>query len=176
MQKKYIYTVGVNDMIKIFITGIVASGKTTLARKISKQLDIPFYELDCIVHVKTENGRYKRTPEEQVKEIQRINDLGDWIIEGTPRESCRCLFDLADKVVFLDLPLWIRKKRILTRFIKQQLHIESCHYTSNLRMLKMMFKWTRDFENNWEQFEKKLKMYNDKLIKITNDKDFNLTL
>ena len=40
MQKKYIYTVGVNDMSKIFITGIVASGKTTLARKISKQLGV----------------------------------------------------------------------------------------------------------------------------------------
>ncbi len=163
-------------MSKIYITGIVASGKTTLARKISKQLNLTFYELDCIVYVKTENGRYKRTPEEQVKEILRINDLGDWIIEGTPRESCKCLFDLADKVVFLDPSLFIRKKRILTRFFKQQLHIESCHYTPNLHMLKMMFKWTRDFEKNREQFENHLKMYNDKLIKITNYKDLKITL
>jgi len=128
------------------------------------------------VHVKTENGRYKRTPEEQVQEIQRINDLGDWIIEGTYREACKCLLELADKLIFLDPPLWIRKKRILTRFIKQKLHIESCHYTSNFNMLKMMYKWTGDFENNRNQFEEMLKMYNYKLIKIINTKNFNPTI
>jgi adenylate kinase family enzyme len=36
--------------MKIFIVGIVASGKTTLARKLSRELIIPWYEGDCIVH------------------------------------------------------------------------------------------------------------------------------
>lgn len=152
-------------MSKIYIIGIVASGKTTLARKLSNERHIPHYELDCIVHAKTDCGRYKRTPKEQVEEIIRIDRLGDWIIEGTYRQSCHCLLDMSDEIIFLDPPLWLRKYRIITRFIKQKLHIEPCHYKSNFHMLKMMFKWTKDFETNREQFEKMLAQYKPKLLR-----------
>lgn len=153
-------------MSKIYIVGSVASGKTTLAKKLSKEMKIPHYELDCIIHVKTENGGYKRTPEEQVQEIKRIDELGDWIIEGTLRSSCHCLLEMADKIIFLDTPLWLRKCRILTRFIKQQLHIEPCHYKSDFNMLRLMYKWTDDFENNRKQFEEILGKYKYKLTTI----------
>lgn len=73
-------------MSKIYIVGIVASGKTTLAKQLSVKSKIPWYELDCIVHQETETGRYKRTPEEQIAVIQKINQNDDWIIEGTYRE------------------------------------------------------------------------------------------
>jgi adenylate kinase family enzyme len=155
-------------MSKIYIIGIVASGKTTLAKKLSKQLSIPHYELDCIVHYNTDSGRYKRTPKQQVEVIKNIDSEGDWIIEGTYRESCHCLFNMADKIIFLDTLLWIRKYRILLRYIKQQLRIEKCHYKSDLKMLKLMYKWTKDFENNRLEFEKMLDQYNDKLIVIKN--------
>ena len=154
-------------MSKVYIVGIVASGKTTFAKKLSIEANIPFYELDCVVYVKTNNGRYKRTPEEQMEELRRIDDLGDWIIEGTYRESCKCLLDMSDEIIFLDPPLWLRKYRILKRFIKQQLHLEACHYKSNLTMLKMMYKWTNDFERNRAQFESMLEKYECKLTKIT---------
>lgn len=36
--------------MKVLIVGIVASGKTTLARKISKLLGIKHYEVDSVVH------------------------------------------------------------------------------------------------------------------------------
>ena len=160
-------------MNKIYIVGIVASGKTTLAKKLSKEMNVPYHELDCIVHVKTNNGRYKRTPKEQVEELKRIDSLGDWIIEGTYRESCKCLLDMADKIIFLDPPLWLRKYRILTRYIKQQLHIEPCHYKSDFDMLKMMYKWTNDFEKSRDEFENMLKKYNYKLTKTT---DWRTTL
>lgn len=157
-------------MSKIYIVGIVASGKTTLAKRLSRKMGVPHYELDCIVHVKTDIGRYKRTPEEQVEEINRINGFGDWIIEGTYRGSCKCLLDMAEEIIFLDPPLWLRKYRILTRFIKQKLHIERCHYKSDFNMLKMMYKWTKDFEENREQFDVVLERYKNKLTRITNIK------
>lgn len=134
-------------------------------------MDIPYYELDCIVHIKTDNGRYKRTPDEQVEEINRINNLGDWIIEGTYRQSCKCLLDMSEKIIFLDTPLWLRKYRILTRFIKQKLHIEQCHYKSDFHMLRMMFKWTKDFEKNREQFETMIEQYKHKLTRVTRLKE-----
>ncbi|OOC61399.1 EutP/PduV family microcompartment system protein [Paenibacillus ihbetae] len=54
-------------MNKILIMGSVASGKTTLARRLSEQLHIPWFELDAIVHHQTSTGRYKRTEEEQIE-------------------------------------------------------------------------------------------------------------
>lgn len=45
MMKKH---AGEQEMRKIFITGIVASGKTTFAKQLSAQLQLPWYELDLI--------------------------------------------------------------------------------------------------------------------------------
>ncbi len=163
-------------MSKIYIIGIVASGKTTLAKRLSIQFNIPCYELDSIVWHKTEKKRYKRTPKQQLEIINNIDNKGNWIIEGTYRESCRCLFDIADKIIFLDTPLWKRKYRILLRYVKQKLGIEKCNYNSDLRMLKSMYKWTKDFEHHRVEFEKMLSQYKNKLIITTNVKSFTLNL
>ncbi|WP_054957913.1 hypothetical protein [Paenibacillus dakarensis] len=156
---------------KILIIGIVASGKTTLAKNLSITLGIPWYELDCIVHHQTEKERFKRTPEEQVMIINNIDCTGSWIFEGTDRESYRCLFDMADTIIFLDTPLWKRKLRIIIRFIKQKLGIEKSHYKPDINMLKMMYKWTRDFERNRVSFEERLQLYNYKLIRLTDNRN-----
>ncbi|GAA0385479.1 AAA family ATPase [Paenibacillus motobuensis] len=156
-------------MKKIVITGIVASGKTTLARRLSERLEIPWYELDCIVHYRTSNERVKRTPQEQMRVIKEIDKQGPWIFEGTDRGSYQSLYDMADTIIFLDPPLWKRKIRIITRYLKHQIGIEQPHYKSDLNMLKMMFQWTKDFERNRSEFEAKLKLYKDKVIRLTDN-------
>jgi adenylate kinase family enzyme len=158
---------------KIYIVGIVASGKTTLAKKLSKKLNVPWYELDCIVYEKLGTERYKRTPEEQMKVIHDIDKKGDWIFEGTYRKSYHGLFEMADKIIFLDIPLWKRKVRIFTRFIKQQIGIEKCFYKSDFKMLLLMYKWTSDFEKNRAGFENILKEYDNKLMVVYKNKDVN---
>ncbi|QNO14343.1 AAA family ATPase [Alkalicella caledoniensis] len=158
-------------MKKILVIGIVASGKTTLAKRLSKTLGIPWFELDCIVYHQTENERYKRTQEEQIAVINNIDSGGSWIFEGTDRESYRCLFDMADTIIFLDTPLWKRKSRIFIRFLKQKFGFEKSHYKSDIKMLKMMYKWTIDFERNRVSFEEKLKLYNKKLIRLADNKN-----
>ncbi|MCM3745779.1 hypothetical protein M3223_00285 [Paenibacillus pasadenensis] len=158
-------------MKKIFIVGIVASGKTTLAQRLSEVLAIPWYELDSIVHHLTETERYKRNAEEQLEVIMDINRNGMWIFEGTDRSSYRCLFDMADTIIFLDTPLRKRKIRIVTRFVKQNLGIEKCAYKPDLTMLKMMFKWTRDFEKNRSDLEARLQTHKEKLIRLYDNND-----
>jgi adenylate kinase family enzyme len=159
-------------MKKVLIIGIVASGKTTLAKNLSKEINVPWYELDSIVHHQTAMGRYKRSPDEQVEVIMEIDKKGTWIFEGTDRESYRCLYEMADTILFLDTPLWKRRIRIFSRFIKQKLGIEKCHYKSDIMMLKMMYIWTQDFEQNRGSFERNLKLYNEKLIRL-NDNNLN---
>lgn len=162
-------------MEKIYIVGSVASGKTTLAKKLSEKLNIPWYELDCIVYCKTETERYKRTPEQQVEIIKNIDKSKKWIIEGTYRKSCHCLLDMADTIIFLDPPVLIREFRILKRFVKQQLRIEKCHYKSDFKMLKLMFKWTIEFEKDRKNFEIMLQQYQSKVLKLKNNTDLSFT-
>lgn len=163
--------------MKLFIIGIVASGKTTLAKKLSENLNIPCYELDCVVYDESVTPRRKRTPDEQLAIIREIDSRGDFIFEGVYRKSYHELLDIADTVLFLDPPLSVRICRILKRFIKQRLGIEKSHYKPTFHMLKCMFKWTRDFENNRSEFEAMLDSYKDKLIVAKNsDGAFNSVL
>ncbi|CAG7640152.1 EutP/PduV family microcompartment system protein [Paenibacillus allorhizosphaerae] len=160
-------------MNKILIIGSVASGKTTLAKRLSKKINIPWYELDSIVHHQTPTGRYKRTAEEQIEVLKEIDKAGAWIFEGTDRKSYNCLYQMADTIIFLDTPLWKRRIRILTRLLKQKLGIEQCHYKPDFLMLKMMYKWTRDFEQNRSRLEVNLKLYNEKVIRLSDNNNLN---
>lgn len=157
--------------MKLVIFGIVASGKTTLARKLSSKYNVPYYEGDCITWGFPGEERYKRTDTEQKNIIRNIDDKGDWIIEGTYRESQKCLFDMAEIIIFLDTPLRIRKYRIISRFIKQKLGIEKCNYEPTFEMLKLMFKWTYDFERNKNKYDDMLLLYKQKLIHVKSDKE-----
>lgn len=157
--------------MKILIFGIVASGKITLFRELSLQYNIPCYEGDSIAWDHECKNNYKRSDLEQLNIILDIDKNGDWIIEGTYRESQKCLFDMADKIIFLDTPLYIRKIRIITRFIKQKLGIEKCNYNPTFDMLKKMFQWTKSFENKRSKYENILSSYEDKLIRIKSTKE-----
>ena len=154
--------------MKILIVGIVASGKTTLARKLSKLLDIKHYEIDSVVHDDINN--VKRSEEEQNKIFKKINKEDNWIIEGTLRKHLFYLCDMADKIIYLDIPVKVRKKRIFFRFVKQLLGVEKCNYKVNFEMLKLMYKWTDDFEKNRNEFEGKLFKHKDRIIIVKDDK------
>ena len=65
--------------MKILIIGTVGTGKTTLAKELSKKYNIKHYEIDSIVH-DDENGGKKRTEKEQNEIIEAINKNRDWII------------------------------------------------------------------------------------------------
>ena len=159
--------------MKIFIFGIVASGKTTLAIKLSQELNIPYFEGDCIAWGFPNEKRYKRSDEEQKSIIEKIDGNESWIIEGTYRESQQSAYDLADKIIFLDTPLYKRKFRIITRFIKQKIRVEKSNYIATFEMLKCMFKWTNDFEKNRQTHESRLLNYKDKLIWIKSKEELH---
>ena len=150
--------------MKILIFGIVASGKTTLAKKLTDIFDIPCYEGDCITWGFPNEERHKRSNEEQLATIQFIDRKGKWIIEGTYRESQKVLYDMEDKIIYLDTPLYIRRYRIVKRWVKQKFGLEKCHYKPDLNMLKHMFIWTEDFEKNRSEHEERLLKYKEKLI------------
>ncbi|MEJ6949972.1 P-loop NTPase family protein [Natronospora cellulosivora (SeqCode)] len=149
---------------KIYIIGSVASGKTTLAKRLSKLLDIPWYELDNVVHRRLPDGDVKRNPEEINSILNNIIDSKSWIIEGVYRDCFFNAFDKADKIILLDTPVYKRKWRIIKRWIKQNLKLEKANYKPTIKMLSLMFKWSKKFEKRKEKIIEMLKPYNEKVI------------
>ncbi|MBD7985398.1 hypothetical protein H9649_12430 [Sporosarcina sp. Sa2YVA2] len=162
--------------MKIFIMGIVASGKTTYAKELSKQWSMPFVELDSVVYHIVDGVRIKRSPDEQIKVILEMDAAGSWIAEGVYRPSYHLLLDMADVVIWLDPPLWQRRVRILSRHIKQVLGIEKCAYKPDMEMLLNMYKWTKDFEGQRDELNGILQLHLHKLITVENDPNKNQSL
>lgn len=149
--------------------GIVASGKTTYAKELSKQKGSPFVELDAVVYQNMDGLRIKRTPEEQVKIIHEMNAKGSWIAEGVYRPSYHLILDMADIIIWLDPPLWKRRYRILSRHVKQVIGMEECAYVPDFEMLRNMYKWTKQFEGKRDELDGILQPYLEKLIVVRDD-------
>ncbi|MBN2626574.1 MAG: dephospho-CoA kinase [Spirochaetales bacterium] len=69
---------------KILITGMVASGKTTLARKLAEESGLPLYELDRIAHP-IDKSDYGRPHDEQKTVLEEIDESGSRLMEGSDR-------------------------------------------------------------------------------------------
>ncbi|WP_437438798.1 AAA family ATPase [Bacillus rhizoplanae] len=150
---------------KIHIIGSVGSGKTTLARTLSSQLHILYYELDNVVWRRSKNGDIRNTPEERDEQLNDIVSSNAWIVEGAHHKWVSQSFRHADMIIFLDVSLSKRIYRITKRFILQLLRLEKANYKPNFKMFLKMFKWTNDFERESRaEILYMLSQYNDKLF------------
>ncbi|KAB7671306.1 DNA topology modulation protein FlaR [Bacillus sp. B1-b2] len=159
---------------KIHIIGSVGSGKTTLAKTLSKTLNIPFYELDNVVWVRGDNGDVKRTEIEREAYLQTLVKTESWIIEGVHQEDWVAIsFQYADIIIFLDPNYMIRIFRIIKRYGKQKLGIEKANYTPTFHIFKNMFIWNKYFEEVAKpHFFNKYSHLKDKTVILTNTREF----
>ena len=158
-----------NKNKKIHITGSVGSGKTTLAKKLSTELDIPYYEIDNIIFERHGTGDIRRSEKEIVNILDEIVSDDAWILEGTStKEWVIRSFAAADCIILLDVPYLVRLKRIIFRYLKQIVKLESANYNPSFSMLIQMFKWNHKFDRiNKIDFYKLTRNYLDKVIVYT---------
>ena len=162
--------------MKLYITGSVGSGKSTLAEQISKITNIPCTHLDEIVHIPDKSevwGNIKRTDDEIGRIFYSVINQKDYIIEDAGRECFKDGMKNADKIIVLDLPLWIRKSRIIKRWIKQNFGLEKCIYKPNIKMLKSMFRWLKKYESGEDGVKSRIKQFEYKVIYLTNQNEIN---
>lgn len=160
---------------KIRIIGAVGSGKTTLARKISLQKEIPMYSLDDIVWSRSPNGDVRNSEANRDASLERIVSQSSWIIEGAHLGWSRKTFEEADQVILLHPNLMIRLYRITKRFILQKRGIEDASYFPTWRMYGRMFKWTYQYETFYKkQVRIMLKNNPDKAIEICDGKELGV--
>lgn len=131
--------------MKIDIIGSVASGKTTLAKKISLKYKVAYYEKDNIVWERTANGDKKRTSEERDALFQQVIMSDNWIVEGSPRKSLRESFELCEYIIVLDERTIIRLARVFKRWILQRIGKEKYNSKPTLKFLFYNIKWVFEF-------------------------------
>lgn len=154
---------------KIHIIGSVGSGKTTLAKKLSLKLNIPFYELDNVVWERYPSGDIRRTEAGRDEYFESIIQSQCWIVEGVHNEDWVAKsFHNAELIIFLDPGYSVRTYRIIKRFIRQRLGIEQANYNPTFKIFRKMFKWNRHFEEVGKpNFFKKYGGLQDKIVVVT---------
>lgn len=93
------------------------NGKTTLARELARRLDVPFLELDALVH----GPNWVETPDDVLRaQVEPTVASAAWVIDGTYRGKLGDLvLENADLVVWLDLPIRVWLPRLLRRTLRR---------------------------------------------------------
>ena len=134
--------------MKIQIIGCSGTGKTYLARKLSKKYNIQHYNLDDIQWDNSADGYGLKMPVNKREELlKRILSQESWIIEGVYYAWVTESFQRADVIYVLDIPSYIYKYRIIMRFIKRKLGIEKGK-KETFKSVYNLLKWTNKYQNN----------------------------
>jgi len=97
----------------VIVSSASGSGKTTVGRALANRLGVPFHELDALHHGPNWT---EATPEELRAKVEPIVESDVWVIDGAYRGKLGDLvFERADIVVWLDLPLHVWLPRLLRR-------------------------------------------------------------
>ena len=154
--------------MKIHIIGGPGSGKSFLAKKLSRRYGIPHYDLDDLFwNNDARRCGTKRDPQERDALLAEILQKNDWIVEGVYYAWCLRCFEDADRIYLLDTPRRQYRRRIIRRFIRRKLALED-RKRETLRSVSELLKWADHYrEDNLPQIRKLLEAYPEK---VTSDK------
>ena len=144
-------------MRKIIIIGLSGAGKTTLARELSKKLDIPHTELDSFYH--QENWQ-PLDRDEFFNRVQKITDGDKWILCGNYFSTLGlATWQKADTIVWCDYPFSLVLRRLLKRTLRRTLTYEELWNGSRERFFVNFF--TRNSVIIWmlQQWRKQKNRY-----------------
>ena len=82
----------------------------------------------------------------------------------------------ADTVILLEIPRIVRKKRILSRWIRQNLGLEPCLYRPHWEMLKAMFRWARNYDTGRDGTKERVARFADKTVTLHGSREIRTYL
>jgi adenylate kinase family enzyme len=100
---------------RVNVKGTSGSGKSTFAEALARRLGVPHVELDALFH----GPNWSEPPPEEfrarVREAMEAAPEG-WVIDGNYESALGdTVIGAADTIVWLDLPLWLKTRRLLRR-------------------------------------------------------------
>ena len=102
-------------MRRIMIVGQPGSGKSTLARALGARTGLPVVHID---HIHWQPGWVERPRPEKTRLCQEVEAREDWIFEGGHSETWSNRLARADALIWLDLPVGLRLRRVIWRTVK----------------------------------------------------------
>ncbi len=97
---------------RIMIVGGPGSGKSWLAGELHRISGLPVWHMDQIHWLP---GWVERDRQEKDLLTRRVHARPDWIFEGGHSRTYRERAARADVLIWLDLPFWLRARRVLAR-------------------------------------------------------------
>ena len=122
------------------ISSASGNGKTTLGCRLAAALEVPFVELDALVH----GPNWTEISVDELEALLVPVLAGDgWVIDGNYSSKLgNLVLDAADTVVWLDLPLHVWLPRLIRRTIRRVRNGEEL-WNGNRESLKGAV-WGRD--------------------------------
>ncbi|MFY0631303.1 MAG: AAA family ATPase [Flavobacteriaceae bacterium] len=112
-------------MKKIIITGTTCTGKTTLGKKLMKEISVPQIDLDDLHFLPNWVEKEKRRFVEDVN--NEIKGLEEWIVTGSYQTLLKdTVWQEASTIVWLDYPLNLIVRRFFIRTWKRVVFKEKC--------------------------------------------------
>ncbi len=109
-------------------------------------------------------GNKKRPDIERAALFSATLEEPDFILEDTGRECFLEGMRRVDYVIWLEPGPLVRRKRILLRWIRQNLGFEKCIYRPRFVVLASMFKWARDYKAGKDGTKARVSQFSDKTI------------
>jgi adenylate kinase family enzyme len=102
---------------RVAVVGVSGNGKTTFARRLAAQLEVPYTELDALCHL---CGWVEASDEDFRRDVEAVmNGTDGWVLDGSYQWK---LGDLilrrADTIIWLDQPLLFVLRRLVTRAVR----------------------------------------------------------
>ena len=152
-------------MAKIFISGGSGSGKTTYAKKLSKELKIPHFDLDDIKWINEKNCFNCERPKEERFALRDkiLSENDNWVIEGVyTKDWIIPILEQSDRIIILKPSTRVRQYRIFKRWVKKILGIEPKTHKENLVTLFKLLCWSKTYEQYLPELLEKIERINKK--------------
>ena len=121
--------------MRINVLGTSGSGKTSVAKRIAKKLNIPYVELDELFW---KPNWTESTDEELFPKLEEALSVDGWVLDGNYTRTIPIKWKRCQMVMYLDLPFHL----VLYRIIKRSL----------LRSFKNEELWAGNKETIWKLF------------------------
>ena len=97
----------------VVLASASGNGKTTFGRALAEKLDVPFVELDALVH----GPGWVETPDDELRALVEPIVAGEgWVVDGAyQRKLGDLVLRSTDTVVWLDLPMRVWLPRLVRR-------------------------------------------------------------
>lgn len=144
-------------MKKILILGIPGAGKSTIARKMAKEKNLPLIHLDKHYW---QPGWQETSPEDWVKKVDEFLKEDSWVMDGNYLESLEKRIQASDTIIHLK----VGRVKALLRVLKRSLfHLnqtrpdlnEACPERISFSFLKYICQFPEKQEKRIEELLKK---------------------